>query len=197
MKFSAMSDRELLEKISAGDKKSFGAFYDKFQSQVYRTAFGYFHNNSDAEEIVQDVFVEVFRSAGKFKNNSNLSTWLYRITVNKSLDRIRFQKSAKRFSFFSAIFFDEDNGLKDNIPDSTDHGIEADKKESEKIIFRAMDKLAENQRTAFVLTQVEDLSGNEAAEIMGTTAKALESLIQRAKANLRKELGEMYNTRRK
>lgn len=192
-----MNEKELIQKVISGDKKSFTILYDKFQSQVFRTAHGYFHNSADAEEIVQDVFVEVYRSAIRFNNNSNLSTWLYRITVNKSLDRIRFQKSAKRFSLFSTIFFDEDNALRDNIPDSTNHGIESDNKDSEKIIRQAMDKLPETQRTAFVLTQVEDLSGKDAAEIMNTTGKAVESLIQRAKANLRKELGALYENRRK
>lgn len=192
-----MSDKELLEKVVAGDRKSFNALYDKFQSQVFRTAFGYFQNTSDAREIVQDVFVEVYRSAGRFNNMSNLSTWLYRITVNKSLDRLRFQKSAKRFSFFSAIFLDENSKLRDSIPDDSDHGIETDQKESEKIIHQAMNKLSAAQKTAFVLTQVDDLSGKEAAEIMNTTSKAVESLIQRAKANLRKELGKIYDNRRK
>lgn len=192
-----MSDMELLEKVIAGDRKSFTALYDKFQSQVFRTAFGFFHNNSDAEEIVQDVFVELYRSAGRFNNKSNLSTWLYRITVNKSLDKLRFQKSAKRFSFFSSIFLDDENSLWENIPDSTDHGQQADNKESEIIIHQTMNKLPEKQRTAFVLTQLEELSGKEAAEIMNTTSKAVESLIQRAKANLRKGLAKIYDNRRK
>ena len=192
-----MSDKELLDRVVRGDGKAFTALYDKFQSQVFKTAFGYFHSRFDAEEIVQDVFIEIHRSAGRFNSNSNLSTWIYRITVNKSLDRLRFQKSAKRFSFFSAILFDEDSNLRENIPDTSDHGRDADNKESEKIIRMAMDTLPETQRTAFVLTQVEDLSGKEAAEIMNTTSKAVESLIQRAKANLRKELGKIYDNRRK
>ena len=192
-----MSDREVLEKIIAGDKKSFTAFYEQFQAQVYRTAFGYFHNSSDAEEVVQDVFVEVYRSAKKFNFNSNLSTWLYRISVNKSLDKLRYQKSAKRFSFLSGIFFDEQNSLGEDIPDTSNHGQLADDRESEKIIHHAMDKLPETQRTAFVLTQVEELSGKEASEIMNTTPKAVESLIQRAKSNLRKELSKIYDSRRK
>lgn len=192
-----MTEKELLNKIIEGDRKAFTGFYDKFQSQVFRTAIGYFHNHYDAEEVVQDVFVEVHRSASKFDNKSSLSTWLYRITVNKSIDKLRFQKSVKRFSFLSSIFSDEENRFREDIPDSTNHGIQADNKESEKIIHQAMNKLPETQRTAFVLTQVEDLSGKEAAEIMKTTSKAVESLIQRAKANLRKELGKIYDNRRK
>jgi len=192
-----MTEKELLNKIIKGDRKAFTGFYDKFQSQVFRTAIGYFHNHYDAEEVVQDVFVEVHRSASKFDNKSSLSTWLYRITVNKSIDKLRFQKSVKRFSFLSSIFSDEENRFREDIPDSTNHGIQADNKESEKIIHQAMNRLPETQRTAFVLTQVEDLSGKEAAEIMKTTSKAVESLIQRAKANLRKELGKIYDNRRK
>lgn len=192
-----MSDKELLERVILGDRKSFTALYDKFYPQVFKTAFGYLNNNFDADEIVQDVFIEVHRSAKRFNHKSGLSTWIYRITVNKSLDRLRFQKSAKRFSFFSAILFNEDNRLTENIADTSNHGLDADNKELEKIIRKAMDTLPETQRTAFVLTQVEDLSGKEAAEIMKTTGKAVESLIQRAKANLRKELGKIYDNRRK
>ena len=192
-----MSDKELLERVILGDRKSFTALYDKFYPQVFKTAFGYLNNNFDADEIVQDVFIEVHRSAGRFNHKSGLSTWIYRITVNKSLDKLRFQKSAKRFSFFSAILFNEDNRLTENIADTSNHGLDADNKELEKIIRKAMDTLPETQRTAFVLTQVEDLSGKEAAEIMKTTGKAVESLIQRAKANLRKELGKIYDNRRK
>lgn len=192
-----MSDKELLERVILGDRKSFTALYDKFYPQVFKTAFGYLNNNFDADEIVQDVFIEVHRSAKKFNHKSGLSTWIYRITVNKSLDKLRFQKSAKRFSFFSAILFNEDNRLTENIADTSNHGLDADNKELEKIIRKAMDTLPETQRTAFVLTQVEDLSGKEAAEIMKTTGKAVESLIQRAKANLRKELGKIYDNRRK
>lgn len=192
-----MSDKELLERIILGDRKSFTALYNKFHPQVFKTAFGYFNNNFDADEIVQDVFIEVHRSAKRFNHKSGLSTWIYRITVNKSLDKLRFQKSAKRFSFFSAILFDKDNTLTENIADTSNHGLDADNKELEKIIRKAMDTLSETQRTAFILTQVEDLSGKEAAEIMKTTGKAVESLIQRAKANLRKKLSKIYDNRRK
>ena len=192
-----MSDKELLERIILGDRKSFTALYNKFHPQVFKTAFGYFNNNFDADEIVQDVFIEVHRSAKRFNHKSGLSTWIYRITVNKSLDKLRFQKSAKRFSFFSAILFDKDNTLTENIADTSNHGLDADNKELEKIIRKAMDTLPETQRTAFILTQVEDLSGKEAAEIMKTTGKAVESLIQRAKANLRKKLSKIYDNRRK
>ncbi|MES3018615.1 MAG: RNA polymerase sigma factor [Bacteroidota bacterium] len=191
-----MSEERLLEKITEGDRKSFTTLYDQFQLQVFRTAFGYFHNNTDAEEIVQDVFLEVHRSASKFNNKSSLNTWLYRITVNKCLDKLRYKRSAKRFFFLSAIFFEDDVSLKETIPDNSDHGIDADNKESGLIINKAMNKLPESQRTAFVLTQIEDLSGKEASEIMRTTEKAVESLIQRAKANLRKELGKLYDNRR-
>ena len=192
-----MSDKELLERVILGDRKSFTALYNKFHPQVFKTAFGYFNNNFDADEIVQDVFIEVHRSAKRFNHKSGLSTWIYRITVNKSLDKLRFQKSAKRFSFFSAILFDKDNTLTENIADTSNHGLDADNKELEKIIRKAMDTLPETQRTAFILTQVEDLSGKEAAEIMKTTGKAVESLIQRAKANLRKKLSKIYDNRRK
>ncbi|MBC7914959.1 MAG: RNA polymerase sigma factor [Pyrinomonadaceae bacterium] len=192
------NEKDLLSKISDGNKKAFKEFYMLFKDRVFSIAFSYLRQTEDAEEITQDVFVEINRSAGFFDNRSSVNTWVYKIVVNKSLDKLRYLKAKKRFAFISFIFGNDiDNSLKNNIPDTSHHGFEADKKESIGILLSAINRLPESQKTAIILTQIELLKGKEAAEIMNVTPKAVEGLIQRGKSNLKRQLEKIYNTQGK
>jgi RNA polymerase sigma factor (sigma-70 family) len=152
-------------------------------------------NKEDAEDVTQDVFIEVYQSLDKFKQQSNISTWIYRITVNKSLDLLRKKKRKKRFGFMTELF-QKDTGEIAVDKAHFDHpGILMEKKEQARVLFAAMDVLSENQKTAFVLFHIEELSQKEIAIIMELSPKAVESLIQRAKAVLREKLGNLYNKR--
>ena len=190
-------DSLLLSEIAAGSQRAFAIFYGKFKDKVYRTAFSYVRNEADAEEVAQDVFVEISKSAKAFNHKSAINTWVFKITVNKSLDKLRYQKAKKRFGFLTAIFGEKEEALKDTIADPEHHGWQADKKESLKILLSAIAKLPENQKTAIILTQLEQLKGKEAAEVMGTTAKAIEGLVLRGKAALKKEVEKIYHLRGK
>lgn len=145
-----------------------------------------------AEDITQEVFVSVFRSVLSFNEQSQLSTWIYRITVNKCLDHIRSRERQRKYGFISRIFGSED------LPDRPhfDHpGILLERKENGRYLFEAIATLPPNQKTVFVLAHIEELPQKEIAEIMGMTLKAVESLLQRAKGNLRKKLGDVYDRR--
>jgi RNA polymerase sigma factor (sigma-70 family) len=96
--------RELLLKTAEGDIVSFQKLYVAFCDRVFNTAISHLQNQQDAEETTQDVFIEIFRSAGNFKYDSTVSTWIYRIAVNKCLDRLRYQKRKKRFALVASIF---------------------------------------------------------------------------------------------
>lgn len=188
-----MNERDLLTKISNADRKAFVDFYNLYKDRVFNTAYSYLRQTEEAEEITQDVFLQVNRSARFFDGRSAVNTWIYKITISKCLDKLRYLKAKKRFSFLTVIWSDgKDDSLKNNIPDTSHHGLDADQKESITSLLKAIDRLPEAQKTALILTQLELLKGKEAAEIMGITAKAVEGLIQRGKANLRKELGKIY-----
>jgi RNA polymerase sigma factor (sigma-70 family) len=191
-----LTERELLTGITGADKKAFAQFYHIFKDRVFNVAFGYLRQIQDAEEITQDVFIEIHRSAKHFKGTSSVNTWVYKITVNKCLDKLRHQRAKKRFAFLAAAFRDDETSSLD-IPDHTHHGLEADKKESLGILLFALDKLPVSQKTALILTQLELLKGKEVAEIMGVTPKAVEGLIQRGKINLKKELEKIFGNRGK
>lgn len=175
-----MEETALINAIVQGDKKAFDTLYRSFREKVFRTAFHYLQHTQEAEEAVQDVFVEVYRSAPAFHFKSSLSTWIYRITVNKCLDRLRYRQAKKRFAFITHFFQHDHPGAPAVAP------VEAN--EDNKMLYAAIDKLPGNQKTALILTQIEELSIKETAAIMKTTAKAVESLTQRAKNNLRKFL---------
>jgi len=182
----------LLIELSKGNKEAFTKLYHLSKSRVFRIAIGYFADVEDAEEVTQDIFLKIFNSAARFKNECSASTWIYRIAVNKCLDRLRFQNAKKRFAFLTSIFA-EDNDYVKEIGDLTHHGIEADRQEDVKVLLKALDKIPVQQRTALVLTQIEELSGKEAAAVMDVTPKAIEGLITRGKANLKRRLDFFYD----
>ncbi len=187
-----MTEAEILALLRNGDERAYRQVYDQYSSRVYNTALSYLQNTTDAEDVTQEVFVEVFRSVAKFRGGSTISTWIYRITVNKSLDHLKHGKRKKRFGIIRSLFGNDDDDQAIQLPDFHHPGIELENKERAAILFKAIGKLNENQQTAFILIHIEDLSQKEAAEIMNIGVKALESLIQRAKANLRTNLKDFY-----
>jgi RNA polymerase sigma-70 factor (ECF subfamily) len=187
-----LDERILVERLKQGDEAAFKAIVETWQGMVYNTALGIVQNAEDAEDIAQEVFVQVFQSIGSFKGESKFSTWLYRITVTKSLDHERKKKRKKRFAFIRSIF-GEENELQIQPPDFNHPGVALDKKENAAVLFRAISELPENQRVAFTLNKVEGLSYQEVSEIMKTTVSSVESLMHRAKNNLRKKLEDYYS----
>ena len=190
-----MDDQTLINLLQRGDQASFKILFDRYKTKVYNTTLIFLRNAEDAEEATQDVFVEVFRSAASYKQDASVSTWIYKIAVNKSLDRLRHQKRKKRMSFLVSLF-SKDNETYIDVPHFDHPGIELEKKEKAQILFSVIDALPEQQKSAFLLSQVEDLPQKEIAVIMDVSEKAVESLIQRAKVNLRKKL-EIFNPSRR
>ncbi|GJM34182.1 MAG: RNA polymerase sigma factor [Saprospiraceae bacterium] len=179
---------QIITSIANGDRQAFQKLYALFGDKVYNTAITYAQDKEDAEEITQDVFTSIFRNAAKFKGDAAVNTWIYRITVNTSLNHL---KRKKRFSFLKF------GQLELQKPDFDHPGILLEKKEDAKALFKVIDSLPDKQKTAFILSFVEELPRQEVADIMELSLKAVESLLQRAKANLRGKLENLYPERRK
>lgn len=168
----------------------FRDIYNQYSLRVYNTTLSIVQNKDDAEEITQDVFVEVNRSLENFQGQSAVGTWIYRIAVNRSLDFLRKKKRKKRW----AIFGKDEEAV--SIPDFHHPGVQLENKEKAAILFKAIDRLPENQKTAFILAMIEELPQKEIAEVMKISTEAVESLIQRAKSNLRDDLENFHPGRR-
>ncbi|WP_462251836.1 RNA polymerase sigma factor [Ekhidna sp.] len=192
-----IDENQCIRSIALGDQDALKELYQHFGDRIFNTILSYLKNEDDASEVLQDVFITVFNTAEKFKFNSSVSTWIYRIAVNKSLDFIRSKNAKKRQGVFTSIYKRDSGEILHDAPDFEHPGVTLENKENAKLLFQAIEALSDNQQTAFILTQVEGLPQNEVAEIMGLTRKSVESLLQRAKANLRVELKKYYPERGK
>ncbi|MGN6421577.1 MAG: RNA polymerase sigma factor [Pseudobacter sp.] len=191
-----MTEQELIQRLRNGDELAFKQVVDDCQDMVFNTALSMVHDASDAEDVAQEVFIQVYRSIDQFKGDSRLSTWIYRITVTKSLDLIRSRKRKKRFAFVTSLFGPDNEVLHD--PVNFHHpGVALDQKEQAAILFRLIDQLPENQKTAFILLKTEELSYQEIAQVMELSVSAVESLLFRARQNLRKLLEGQGGQKRK
>jgi RNA polymerase sigma factor (sigma-70 family) len=186
-----MNEWTLIEQLKQGDEAAFKTIVDTWQNMVYNTALGIVQNTEDAEDITQEVFVQVYQSISSFKGDSKFSTWLYRIAITKSLDHERRKKRKKRFAFVKSLF-GEESQVVIHPPDFNHPGVVLDKKEDAALLFGIISKLPENQRIAFTLHKVEGLSYQEVSEVMKTTVSSVESLMHRAKNNLKKKLEEHF-----
>jgi RNA polymerase sigma-70 factor (ECF subfamily) len=186
-----LNEWTLIERLQQGDEAAFKAIVETWQDMVYNTALGIVQQPEDAEDIAQETFAQVYQSIRSFKGESKLSTWLYRITISKAMDHLRRAKRKKRFAFVRSLFGEEaDADL--HPPDFNHPGVVLDNKESAAALFKAIAKLPDNQRIAFTLHKVEGLSHQDIGSVMNATVSSVESLLHRAKTNLRKELDTFY-----
>ena len=190
--FQLLDELELIEGLRNRDETAFKFLVDIYQDRVYNTAIGIVHNAEDAEDVAQEVFIQVYKSIHNFKGESKLSTWLYRIATTRALDLLRSRKSKKRFGLMQRLFGDGNEPLHE-LPDFNHPGITLDRKENAAKLFKAIAQLPENQKVAFTLHKLEDLSYQEISDIMLTSVPAVESLMHRAKQNLRKILEKEIN----
>lgn len=187
-----MSDQQIIEQLKQGDESAFRQLVEQHQKMVVNTCFSLVHDSDDADDLAQEVFIEVYNSINRFRVDAKISTWLYRIAVNKSLNFIRDNKKRKFFKKIEDVFSgrnysDSNNGLSSDEPD-----INLQEKQKAAILHKAIDSLPENQRVAFTLSKYEDLSYKEISDIMGLTLSSVESLIHRAKKNLQEKLYDCY-----
>jgi RNA polymerase sigma-70 factor, ECF subfamily len=174
-----MGSESLVREIKLGNKNAFKQLIDLYQQRVINTCYKFLLDKEDAEDIAQEVFITVYQSIHSFREDSKLSTWIYRIAVTKSLDELKKRNRKRRLSSIGKLLH------LDELANWIGGGIKPDKqlleKENLKEIMAVLDSLPDSQRTAFTLSKIEGYTNTEIAEIMNTTLIAVESLISRAK----------------
>nr|WP_299389481.1 RNA polymerase sigma factor [Allomuricauda sp.] len=188
-----MEDQQFLEDLKSQKHAAYSRLLDEFQAKVYNTCLSFVPNREDAEDIAQEVFVEVYNSVHRFKGNSRLSTWIYRISVNKSLEFIRRKNTKKRFGFMQSITGNAVPMDKSSYFTEFDHpGVQLENKERNEALFKAINSLPEAQRVVFTLHKIDGMSYKEVSDITEKSVSSVESLLFRAKKNLQKILGHYY-----
>ena len=197
----SLSEKEIISALQNGEARAFEALVDQFQDKVYRSCLSHVPNSQEAQDIAQEVFVEVYQSIHKFEAKSTLSTWIYRITTNKCLEHLRKKKAKKRFGFMQSIGGGEiQEDKKAYLSDYNHPGAKMEAKERLSLLHRAVERLPESQRLVITLYYFEQKSQKEISEITDKSVSSIESLLFRAKKKLedllephRDELGKKKN----
>jgi len=175
------SSTELMLRVKQGDESAFREIVEQFQDDVIGLCYRYLGNQVDAEEVAQEVFIRLYQSRDSYEPKGKLSTFLYRITVNQSLNTIRNKKRRKWFLLDQA---QSNPSLSD--PDDPESALES--REQEAAIRKVVDTLPKNQRTTLILRRYQELTYEEIAEVMGYSVSAVEARLYRARQTLRIKL---------
>lgn len=188
-----MEEQNFINDLIDKKQSAYGKLIDDFQQKVFATCISFVPNKEDAEDIAQEVFLEVFNSIGKFKGNSKLSTWIYKITTNKCLEFIRKRNTKKRFAFMQSIMGNDIPIDKTSYFTEMNHpGIILENKEKSETLFRAINGLPDAQRVVFTLSKIDGKSYQEISDITDKSLSSVESLMFRAKKNLQNLLENFY-----
>mgnify|MGYP001552077911 CR=1 FL=1 len=188
--------RDIDKQTEQCGQDQFDTIVADYQRTVINICYRFLLNREDAEDVAQEAFIEIYRSLEKFKGESKLSTWIYRIAVTKSIDHIRKKKRKKRFAPVIDIFTLQNDGKEIA---ATDKGPreQIETEEMKAVVAEAVAALPDNQKIAISLSKIEGLKNKEVAEIMDASVSSVEALIHRGKQNLRKKLEKYYDVHRK
>jgi RNA polymerase sigma factor (sigma-70 family) len=185
-----MDEQNLIEGLKRGDMAAFKYLADTHQRKVFKTCSRFLLNKEDAEDVAQEVFIEVFNNINQFRSEARFSSWIYRIAVTKSLDELRKRNRKKRISSIGRHLGLED--IANWITEKTRPDTDLEAKEKWQNLLDILNTLSESQRIAFTLSKIEEFSHSEIADIMQISAASVDSLIYRARQNLRKALVDWH-----
>ncbi|HPD64144.1 MAG TPA: RNA polymerase sigma factor [Bacteroidia bacterium] len=185
MSDKSMTEKELIEGIIKGDKIALKSFVSQYKDLVFRVCYSVVQNKDDADDLAQEVFIKAFHHATGFRNDAKISTWLYRIALNLSINFIKSKKKKSFVDFVDHIVFKSTEQAK---PEVEQMDYENTQEKKYKILYNSIQQLPVNQQKAFLLHHQEGLSYYEIAEVMQTSHAAVESLIHRAKVGLKQKL---------
>jgi RNA polymerase sigma-70 factor (ECF subfamily) len=182
-------DLRLVEGLREGSERSYEDLIGRFQQPVYTLALRLLNDQSEASDVVQEVFLKVFRNIGSFRGQSTLKTWIYRITVNEAHNARRWFFRHRRREVELDTNPEEARNWKEIIPDRSRSPFEvAFDREQHVMIEAALEKINPIFREAVVLRDITDLAYEEIAEVLGVSLGTVKSRILRGREALRDEL---------
>lgn len=193
-------DADLLARLGRGDSEAIELLITLYADRVYRLAYGVTRNEADAQEVVQDVFVTVFRKHASFEGRAALASWIYRITMNAALNKRR----GKRLELESSIEAELPRYIADGHRDGERAYLVADwsqspeaetlSRETRALLADAIERLPDHYRAVLILRDIEGLSNEEVAAAVGDTVGSVKSRLHRARMVLREQLTRHFHT---
>jgi RNA polymerase sigma-70 factor (ECF subfamily) len=197
----AETDVSLVRRLRDGDTTALEVLMTRYTDRVYRLACGVTGSSADAEEVVQDVFLALFRKAHTFEERAALSSWIYRITVNAALIKRRGHRGQREVSLESLLptFLPDGHRAGEPAVLRTDWSQTAESEllaqETREILQRTIQDLPDSYRTVVMLRDIEGLSNEQVAEVVGESVPAVKSRLHRARMALREELSRHFGPR--
>ena len=187
-------DHVLLIQAAAGDAAALEALMERYSARVYRLAYGITRSQGDAEEVVQDVFLQMVLKGTGFEGRAAVSSWIYRVTTNLSLNKRRGKRREVETSLEEFLPAYKADGHREgerafvvsdwsSLPDA-----QLLSGESRRLLNEAIDRLPDHYRAVLVLKDVEELSNDEVAQIVGDSVAAVKTRLHRARMALREQL---------
>jgi RNA polymerase sigma-70 factor, ECF subfamily len=188
----ASDDLELAHATKNGDVGAFEQLVKRYDRRLLRIAQSVTHNTEDAKDAVQDTFLKVFQNLGQFREESQFSTWLFRITVNQSLMKLRKQRAIKEVSLDEDFQADVDTLPMEVIDWAPNPEQVYRQSELRDILISALKELAPTLRTVFVLRDIEGLSIDQTAEALALSHAAVKARLWRVRMQLRERLTKYF-----
>jgi RNA polymerase sigma-70 factor, ECF subfamily len=182
----------LVDRARQGDVAAFGELITKYERRVYRMARQITQNDEDAEDVLQETFLKAFEHIDSFQGQSKFYTWLTRIAVNESLMKLRKRKSDRTVSLDENIETDEEPIVREIAVWDDTPELKYSQEEIRQILDKAIESLKPIFRTVFILRDVEELSTEETAEVLGLSIAAVKSRLLRARLQLREKLTRIF-----
>jgi RNA polymerase sigma-70 factor (ECF subfamily) len=183
------TDEQLVRKAQQEDERAFGELVHRYESKVYSLALKMLRNPEDAEDVLQDTFLRAYRGIKSFQGNSTFSTWIYRITANSALMRLR-RKHLPTVSIDDADERETPINIADWAPGPVEQLLN---QETQQAMNQAIESLPPEFRQVFVLRDIEELSNSEVAEILDLSVAAVKSRLHRARLKVRDRLAPFFS----
>ena len=181
------ADAGLVAQLQGGSEAAFRTLVERYQGRIYRTVFSLLRNAEEAEDVAQEVFVEVYQTIGRFRGEASLSTWLYRLATSRALKNLRQARTKKRFAYLTSLL-GFDNSVLHEPPDHAHPQALLEGQQQLQLLLAHIAQLPEQQQIAFTLRHEQELSYEQIAAVLDTTVAAVESLLFRARQTLRKHV---------
>jgi RNA polymerase sigma-70 factor, ECF subfamily len=190
-----VDDGELVEDARKGDRDAFRTLFERYHRRAYSLAYGVVHNADDALDVVQDAFIKAHKYLDKFEGTSSFYTWLYRIVMNLAIDHLRKHRKSRAVDFSDTNVQEGDAavGDEDLVPKilGGNPGRALVDKEIRGRIEAALEELSPNHRSVLVMRELEGLSYEEMAQVMGCSKGTIMSRLFHARRNMQKRLVDL------
>ena len=183
-------EADLIRRLQGGDTEAFERLFARYHTKIYRQAMHLLGNEAEAEEIMQDVFLTLFEKASTFRGDAAISTWLYRLTANAAISRLRrrTRRPEVLVEDYLPKFLEDGHHLQPVIDWSTDLEQSVVRDEAHQLLRQAIDALRPLDKAVIVLSDLEELPQRETGEILGLSVSAVKSRLHRARLFLRGQL---------